>query len=137
MPDNGLSNIEKASNWFQKRWGGATLYVVCTSLIGLFFFSIVYDKSVNLQAVNGWVSLILGFVATLLSIISMILSFYNLEKSNELNQQNSDLIQKMLNMQVAITEKVNAIHSDTTRYLMDGYRAKPVTIPNSGTWEKQ
>ncbi|NRQ52932.1 MULTISPECIES: hypothetical protein [Brevibacillus] len=89
-----LKKLERAISFFQKHWGVLVLWMVPSSLVLILALSIVY-KSEQLDAFNAWISLILGFVATLLSIISTFLSFYNLEKANELNDENRQLMQKV------------------------------------------
>lgn len=89
-----LKKLEQAITFFQKRWATLVLWIVPVSLVVILGLSIIY-KSDQLDAFNAWISLILGFVATLLSIISTLLSFYNLEKANELNDENRQLMQKV------------------------------------------
>lgn len=70
-------------NTLKKHWWILVLYLVGTSVIAMFIVSIVFKENLELETINGWISLILGFVATLVSIIGTILSFYNLEQANE------------------------------------------------------
>lgn len=45
----------------------------------MFISSIIFDKVVTINVLNSWVGIILGLVATVIGIISMVLSFYNLD----------------------------------------------------------
>lgn len=46
----------------------------------MFISSIIFDKVVTINVLNSWVGIILGLVATVIGIISMVLSFYNLDQ---------------------------------------------------------
>lgn len=67
----------------KKHWWIIVSYLIGTSIIAMFLISIIYKTNLQLEIINGWISLILGFVATLVSIIGTILSFYNLDQTNE------------------------------------------------------
>ena len=45
----------------------------------MFISSIIFDKVVTINVLNSWVGIILDLVATVIGIISMVLSFYNLD----------------------------------------------------------
>lgn len=46
----------------------------------MFISSIIFDKVVTINVLNSWVGIILGLVATVIGIISMVLSFYTLDQ---------------------------------------------------------
>lgn len=84
--------IFSSLEWFRKHWGIIVSFVVAISIIALFIASFVTTQKIEIDIMNNWVGIILGFVATFMSIISMYLSFYNLEKSNEINKDNMILM---------------------------------------------
>lgn len=45
---------------------------------------------------NNWVGIILGLVATMMSIISLFLSFYNLEREREEGKENRELFNQFI-----------------------------------------
>ena len=68
-------------------WGKFALFSIAGSIIALFIVSFVFDKSITLEVMNEWVSLVAGMSALVLSIISLFLSFYNVEQSNEVQRE--------------------------------------------------
>ncbi|WRK55306.1 hypothetical protein SD457_11185 [Coprobacillaceae bacterium CR2/5/TPMF4] len=65
--------------------------------------SFVYDKSITISVMNSWVGIVLGLVATIIGIISMFLSFYNLDQSIKTQQET--------------LEKINGIKEDIIKYI--------------------
>lgn len=88
---------------------GLFLYLVIAITL-LFFINLYLDKPLTLDTVNNWVSLILGLVATIFSIISMWLSFYSLEKANEKNEENIHSMNKLKEEILNRVEKTNQIY---------------------------
>lgn len=107
--ENSMKNMTSKLEWFKNHWAIITTIIITQSLIFLFIVSFVFNKNIELVTMNNWISLILGFVATFLSIISMLLSFYNLEKSNELNLENSKSIILMQDTLIKNMESLNNI----------------------------
>ena len=86
--------------FFKIKWGKWTIRTVIFGLSIIFIVSIVkaiFDPTISdeelrlFNALQVWVSFILGIIASLFSIISMYLSFYNLEQQQqaEKNTKNS------------------------------------------------
>jgi len=92
-----LSRLEKIVTLIKLVWGLILSVIISLGIIVLFYFSLKYDKNITLVNMNNWVGIILGFVATFMSIISMFLSFYNLEKTNDINRKNTQLISDLSN----------------------------------------
>ena len=84
-------NSEKIIKWCKKNWKFVIFFPIIVGIIILFSVSIIYKEEIYISTMNSWVSIILGLTATFMSIISMYLSFYNLEKSNTLNKENNKL----------------------------------------------
>ena len=89
--NKSLTRIEKCIAFFKKYWGIVTSFVISTSIVALFTCSLVFDRKIELQIMNNWVGIILGMIATIMSIISLFLSFYNLEREREEGKENREL----------------------------------------------
>lgn len=92
-----LNKLDSAIEIFKKYWLIIVTGLVIITLAAMFIISFIYseDKEITLNLINSWVSLILGIVATLLSIISMFLSFYNLERANEMNENSLESMKEL------------------------------------------
>ena len=62
-------DIEETVTFFRNFWGKFVLYVIATSIIGLFLGSIYFEKVVGLNEINAWVGIVLGLVALIIGII--------------------------------------------------------------------
>lgn len=102
-------DIEVTIAFFRSLWGKFVLYVLSTSIIGLFIASFVLDKEVTLVKMNEWVSLVLGLVALIIGIISLYLSFYNVDQAY---QSQKDFLQEMEKVQQSIERKINSMHTN-------------------------
>lgn len=87
-----LKKTELVIELFRIRWGKWTVRIINWGLVVIFIVAIVdyfmSNKSLPIElkifgALQIWVSFALGIVAMLFSIISMYLSFYNLELQKE------------------------------------------------------
>lgn len=94
---NSLKQIKSQIDILSRHWFMIVCLFIFISIAVLFILSFVYskDKEITLDTINSWVSLILGIVATLLSIISMMVSFYNLERTNEINDENLESMKEL------------------------------------------
>lgn len=81
----------------KKYWGPLVVYILATSIIMIFITNLVFKRNITLEDMNTWVSLILGFVALIVGIISLLLSFYNLDQ--------------MVNAQKVVEDKVNEMNN--------------------------
>lgn len=79
-----LNNVIR---FWKKIWGILVVFAIFGSIIALFIDSFVTEKSISLEVMNEWVSLIVGMVALILGVISLFLSFYNVEQSNEIQKE--------------------------------------------------
>lgn len=71
-------------------WGSFIIYVIATSIIASF----ISKTNIALNDMNTWVSLILGMVALIIGIISLFLSFYNVDQSVQAQKETLDIIQR-------------------------------------------
>lgn len=93
--ENFYCKIERTVNFFRKIWGSLVMWMIGFSIIALFTSSLIFKENIELQTINNWIGIILGLVATLMSIISLFLSFYNLEKEHEESRANNELLNEM------------------------------------------
>jgi flagellar basal body-associated protein FliL len=94
------------------------------------FIASLFVKMVSLDNMNTFVSIILGIVATTISIVSMFMSFYNLEKAEESENKQKETFNNMLQIQSSMMERVNKI-DDTTTQLGTFLRQKDNSINQS------
>lgn len=90
---------EVTIEFFKLKWGKWTIRTVIFGLGVIFIVSIVkaiFDPEISTEelklfnALQIWVSFILGIIASLFSIISMYLSFYNLEQQQQSEKRTAD-----------------------------------------------
>ena len=105
-----LKDLEVEVKWWEKSWSKFIFITVYITLVALFISNILTNKPVVLDEWNQWISFILGLVATLISIISVNLSFYSIEKTNQINQENLKTINGIKN---SIEDKINKIPEKT------------------------
>ncbi|EGW39178.1 hypothetical protein [Desulfosporosinus sp. OT] len=105
-----LMDMEKLINIFRKKWWIFIAKVSWISLVCLFIASFIYKQEIVLQTMNSWISLILGLIAVVLSVIAMVLSFYNTERTNEISQQS---LKASMELNLLIETKLERLISKT------------------------
>lgn len=75
--------IENRIERYRDFWGEFVIYVLATSVVGIFITSLVKRDNITLADINSWVSIVLGLVALIVGIISLWLSFYNVDQANK------------------------------------------------------
>ena len=116
-----LEKIENALNIARKWFLPLSIVLIVVSVTGMYFASLCIE-SIAVSDMNNFVSIILGIVALTTSIISTVLSFYNLEKSQVLNQQQQDSLKTMTEIQNKILEKLNQVDETTQDIAKGQYR---------------
>lgn len=106
---NKQINIEETIGFFRKIWGTFVIYVIATSIIGLFIASFILKAEITLTKMNEWVSLVLGLVALFIGIISLFLSFYNVDQAYKSQQDN---LREMEKVQQSIEQKIYYLDSN-------------------------
>lgn len=111
-----------------KKWWlpGVIIYILLTLTI-LFVTNIIVKENTSLEQVNGWVSLILGIVATLLSVTSMWISFYSLERTNEINLENTkamadlkaETLKQIKELNTEYMNKIGSVHNSINQTLRE------------------
>lgn len=102
-------DIEEKIKFFRDFWGKFIFYVIATSVIGLFLGSIFFENIVGLNEINAWVGIVLGLVALVIGIISLFLSFYNVEQANETQEKTVKIIQEFKDDMV---DRMNSLQKD-------------------------
>ena len=82
--------------------------VLSIGIIGFFVASIIVDN-VTINNLNSFIGIVLGIIALTASIVSMFLSFYSIEKSEESDKDINLMLQEMKNIQQQTTEIVSKI----------------------------
>lgn len=76
-------------------WWPFSMYVIASGVISLFIAGIIFDKKITISIMNSWVGIVLGLVATVIGIISMFLSFYNLDQSIKTQNETVRMINEL------------------------------------------
>ena len=79
----GTDEIENKIERYRDFWGEFVIYVLATSVVGIFIASLVKRDNITLADINSWVSIVLGLVALIVGIISLWLSFYNVDQASK------------------------------------------------------
>lgn len=134
---------------FNKFWFYLVGSLILLSIFVLFIVSFIFSKNIMLETMNAWVSLILGIVATLLSIISMLVSFYNLERTNEINEENIRIMGKLtesiaqtqqkneetIKLLNKIEDKFDNLPEQVRNALKSNMKIEETTVSESSGWE--
>lgn len=105
-------DIDEMIRFFRDLWEKFVFYVLATSIIGLFLGSIFFKEIVGLDEINTWVGIVLGLVALVIGIISLFLSFYNVDQANKTQEKTVEIIQGFRDDMV---EHMHDMQSDVER----------------------
>jgi multisubunit Na+/H+ antiporter MnhF subunit len=122
---------EVTIEFFKLKWGKWTVRTVIFGLGIIFLVSIIKvifnpniesEKVALFDALQIWVSFILGIIASLFSIISMYLSFYNLEQQQQAEKRTKDsfdeLKEKIINsINEEIKKEIKNVHDSLEKHL--------------------
>lgn len=115
--------LRNAINFWKNFWWKLLAFVLSGSIVALFIASFCKKEELSLSVMNEWVSLIVGMAALILGIISLILSFYNVEQSNEVQKETIEIMNEVKN---DIEEKLSELRLDMNKQFSDmknaGYR---------------
>ncbi|MGL5901599.1 MAG: hypothetical protein ACRCZO_02850 [Cetobacterium sp.] len=115
-----LEKFELFVEWIKYKWLTYSIIFIFFSLIILFYLGIYVEVTKKgdfdiLKNLNTWVGFILGLIATIFSIISMFLSFYNIEKAKESEEKQQNISVKILeDIQSALKETNSIISKQET-----------------------
>lgn len=136
--------LKKAVKFWKSFWWKLVAFATVGSIVALFIASFCLNEELTLSVMNEWVSLILGMAAFILGIISLILSFYNVDQSNDVQKETIKIMNDVRN---DIEEKLFDLRTDMNRQFSDmknvsyeGSNEKPngvkTTMSRSNKWEK-
>lgn len=136
-----LKKVEKTILFFKKYWAKWIFFLIGLSITLLFSFSLIFDKDIQLQIINNWIGIILGLVATIASIISLFLSFYNLEQERDEARENRQLMNDLKNTlielektQIDINQRIDQQVKETVRINRKlNMHNRPTLINNNAT----
>ncbi len=106
--------------FFRNLWGKFLFYVLATSIIGLFLGSVYFEKVIGLDVINSWVGIVLGLVALIIGIISLFLSFYNVDQANKTQEKTIEII---TNLQRDIERKIDENYEKTRQEIKGNYNS--------------
>lgn len=98
--------LKKIIEFWKNIWGKLIAFIICGSIVALFIASFCLDKKLTLSIMNEWVSLVVGMAALVLGIISLFLSFYNVEQSNDVQRETVEI---MNNVKEDIVNRISVI----------------------------
>lgn len=96
------SQLEKLDAWVEKAKAYSVVLIAGVIVIGIlivFACSLFCGEIPGLEEMNLFVSIVLGIVATIVSIVSMLFSFYGLEKTEESERRQNQVLQQILELQ--------------------------------------
>ena len=139
-------NIDEMIQFFRDLWGKFVFYVLATSIIGLFLGSIFFKEIIGLDEINTWVGIVLGLVALVIGVISLFLSFYNVDQANKTQEKTveiiqgfrDDMIEHMHDMQSDVERKIEE-SSEKTRNEIAKFKYRnsgKFSVENNGAEEK-
>lgn len=111
-----MKYLDRAIKFWKAIWGKLIAFIICGSIVTLFIASFCLKEELTLSVMNEWVSLVVGMAALILGIISLFLSFYNVEQSNNVQRETIEI---MHNVKEDITKKINDMQSDINQKLSD------------------
>jgi len=113
---------ESSKMFFTSKFFKFTIGYIVIAITLLFLSNLCFENVITLEIMNNWISLILGLVATILSILSMGLSFYSYEMNRDIAQENTrtmnSLKEDILNeVREVNKEHINKLHTMDNRLL--------------------
>ena len=91
--------LEQAILFF-KSWSAPILaLVILAGILAIFVAGLINGHSPSIDILNQFVSIILGVVATIMSIVSLLMSCYGLEKTEESELRQRSILQQILDEQ--------------------------------------
>ena len=134
--------IEETINFFRQIWGTFVIYVLATSIIGLFIASFILKEEISLTKMNEWVSLVLGLIALFVGIISLFLSFYNIDQSIQSQKQSMDIMENVKSdiqdtiqrLESKMQKEFSDLHKEVTEYKKDSHETISARKFRNGDW---
>ena len=129
---------------FRAFWGNFVIYVLSTSVIGLFLGSIYFKQIIGLNEINSWVSIVLGLVALIIGIISLFLSFYNVDQAIESQKQSMEIMEKVKSeiqekigsLETIMQQEFKDLHKEVSDYKDATYKKVSTTDVRKNDWRE-
>lgn len=137
-----LETIAKIEKWLAetRKWFLPICCLVLTiSIIAMFIVSLCVD-STTVSDISNFVSIILGIIAFSTSIISTVLSFYNLEKSELLNKEQQESLRIISDIQQEISKTLSRVEDKTNEFtsgINSTFMYKRVPQKRDSDWENK
>lgn len=95
--------------WF-RHWSICILCVIIiVGLLAIFIIGAFSPQSITLSMLNDFSGIVLGITATLLSVVSLVLSFYNLEKSEDSEKSSVENMRHVSSIQEQIKDDTQTV----------------------------
>ena len=85
--------------------------VIIAGIVIIFGISISNKQIPGIEEMNLFVSIVLGVVATIVSIVSMLFSFYGLEKTEESERRQHEILRQIISIEEDTRRSTKAIES--------------------------
>lgn len=103
------SQLSKMVIWF-RHWSICILCVIIiVGLLAIFIIGAFSPQSITLSMLNDFSGIVLGITATLLSVVSLVLSFYNLEKSEDSEKSSVENMRHVSSIQEQIKDDTQTV----------------------------
>lgn len=112
--DKRPTQLEKLDSLVEKAKSYSVVLVAAVIIIGVlivFACSIINKTIPGLEEMNQFVSIVLGIVATIVSIVSMLFSFYGLEKTEESERRQNETLRQIIEIEEDTRRSTKAIES--------------------------
>ena len=110
--ENRPTQLEKLDKLVEKAKSYSVVLITGVIIAGilLIFGCSIWGAAIpGLDEMNQFVSIVLGIVATIMSIVSMLFSFYGLEKTEESERRQHEILQQILAMEKETHRSAKAI----------------------------
>lgn len=112
--DNRPTQLEKLNSLIEKAKAYSVVLIIGVVVVGIllvFAASIISKEIPGLSEMNQFVSIVLGVVATIVSIVSMLISFYGLEKTEESERRQNQVLQRIIDIEEDTRRSAKSIES--------------------------
>ena len=116
------TQLERLDSLIQKAKTYSVVLIVFVVVIGIliiFGLSICNKQIPGLAEMSLFVSIVLGVVATIVSIVSMLFSFYGLEKTEESERRQNNILMQIKSIEEDTLRSTKTIQDSMTTVLAD------------------
>lgn len=106
------TQLQKLDAWIERAKSYSVVLIISVIVIGILiiFACGIFNKTIpGLSEMNQFVSIVLGVVATIVSIVSMLVSFYGLEKTEESERRQNATFREMIDIEKDTRRSAKAI----------------------------